>query len=270
MSVGNPPASGFSGLCRPRGSRSLFLPISVTAAGLFYARVVDLVGRTRELLDAWNEGGPDALAAFAHDDVVLVEGEGLLERDTIFGKDPVLERFRDRVALLGHSEVVVRSVDQIDADRVLADMDLRFEGRVSGVEGDFRAVHLYTWEHGLLTRIEEFRDPTSARGLVGAWELVEWSARGDAVGRLIYSAEGFMSAFLAGGDGFSDALAYSGTWQLRGGDEVVHHVSLSTRESFVGKELVRAVSWAGGDLVLTTPPARDGVVNVLRWRREGD
>ena len=105
--------------------------------------------------------------------------------------------------------------------------------------------------------------------LVGAWQLVEWSARDDAVGRLIYSADGFMSAFLAGPDGFSDALAYSGTWELRGREEVVHHVSLATRGSFVGKDLVRAVSWVNGDLVLTTPPTRDGIVNVLRWRREG-
>ena len=103
--------------------------------------------------------------------------------------------------------------------------------------------------------------------LVGAWQLVEWSARDDAVGRLIYSDDGFMSAFLAGPDGFSDALAYSGTWELRG-KEVVHHVSLATRESFIGKDLVRAVSWEGDDLVLTTPP-RGGVVNVLRWRRAG-
>jgi hypothetical protein len=99
--------------------------------------------------------------------------------------------------------------------------------------------------------------------LVGAWNLVEWTPRGDAVGRLIYSDDGFMSAFLAAPDGFSNALAYSGTWELRGGDEVVHHVSLATRESFVGKDLERAVSWEGDDLVLTTPEP----VNVLRWRR---
>ena len=103
--------------------------------------------------------------------------------------------------------------------------------------------------------------------LVGTWQLVEWTARDDAVGRLIYSDDGFMSAFLADADGFSDSLAYSGTWELRGKEEVVHHVSLATRESFVGKDLVRAVSWDGDDLVLTTPPTRDGVVHVLRWRR---
>ena len=214
---------------------------------------MDLVGRTRELLNAWDKGGPDAIEPFARDDVVLVEREGLLERDTILGREAVLDRFRDRLALEGQSPVVARSVDRLDAQRVIAEMDQR--------------VHLYTWDDGLLARIEEFPDVTSVRGLVGAWELVEWSARDDAVGRLIYSDDGLMSAFLAGADGSSDALAYSGTWELRSGEEVVHHVSLATHASFVGKDLVRAVSWVEGDLVLTTPPTRDGVVNVLRWRR---
>jgi hypothetical protein len=108
--------------------------------------------------------------------------------------------------------------------------------------------------------------------LSGTWHLVEWTfgdehpLGADAVGRLIYSPDGFMAAFLARADGFSDALAYSGTWELPGGEEVVHHVSISTRASFAGTDLVRAVSWDGEELVLTTPP-RDGRANVLRWRR---
>ena len=36
--------------------------------------------------NAWNDGGPDAIGAFARDDVVLVEREDVLERDTILGK----------------------------------------------------------------------------------------------------------------------------------------------------------------------------------------
>ena len=112
--------------------------------------------------------------------------------------------------------------------------------------------------------------------LTGTWELVEWLGSSesevvhpfgaDAAGRLIYSDDGFMSAFLARADGWSDALAYSGTWELRGEEEVVHHVSLSTRRSFVGADLVRAISWEGEDLVLTTP-RHDGWVGRLRWRR---
>ena len=273
MGTGNPPASGFSGLCRPQGSRSLFLPISVTAAGLFYAQLVDLVGRTRDLIEAWNERGLDAVAAFADDDLVLVEREDVLEHDTIFGKAAVIDRFGDRLALVGPSKAALLSVEQLDAERVLTEMDLHFEGRVSGIEGELRTAHIYTWRGNRLARMEEFPDVAAARAstsvLVGTWELVEWSAAGrhplgdDAVGRLLYSGDGFMAAFLARADGFSDALTYSGTWELRG-REVVHHVSLSTRGSFVGRELVRTVAWDGGDLVLTTPPP----VNVLRWRRE--
>jgi hypothetical protein len=114
--------------------------------------------------------------------------------------------------------------------------------------------------------------------VTGAWTLAEWHAQrggerthpfgADAVGRLLYSRDGFMAALLARADGASDALAYSGTWEMRGAEEVVHRVSLSTRASFVGRDLVRSVSWEGDDLVLTTPP-RDGWVNVLRWRRAG-
>ncbi len=89
----------------------------------------------------------------------------------------------------------------------------------------------------------------------------------DAAGRIIYSDDGFMSAFLAAADGSSGSLAYSGTWELRGDEEVVHRVSLATVASFVGTDLVRSVSWEGSDLVLTTPQ-RDGWVNRLRWRRE--
>ena len=235
---------------------------------------MDLVERTRALLDAWNSGGPDEIAAYAHDRLALVERDDILERDTILGKEAVVERFRDRLALVGPSRAAVISVEQLVSDQVLADMELHFEGRVSGVEGDFRMVHLYTWDGELLVRIEEFTDVTSARGLAGAWRLVEWTAGDahplgpDAVGRLLYSDDGFMAAFLSRADGSSDSLAYSGAWELLGGEEVVHHVSVSTRGSFVGKDLVRAVSWLDADLVLTTP-LRDGVANVLRWRREG-
>lgn len=236
-----------------------------------------LVERSRQMIEAWNDSGPDGLGEFLSVDVVLIEREDVLERDTILGREAVIARYHDRLALVGPSKAAIRSVELVAANRVVVDMDLHFEGRVSGVEGEFKMVHLYTWHDGLVARIEEFADTASARSLLGAWRLVEWTATSesetlhpsgeDATGRIIYSADGYMSAFLARADGYTDALAYSGTWEL-GGDEVVHHVSLSTRESFVGKDLVRTVSWEGADLVLTTPESRDGWVNQLRWRRE--
>ncbi len=56
------------------------------------------------MLDAWNEGGPGHIDAFTHEDVVLVERADILERDTIFGREAVVERFRDRLALVGPSK----------------------------------------------------------------------------------------------------------------------------------------------------------------------
>lgn len=236
---------------------------------------MNLAQRNRSWVAAWNARGVEALPDFCADDVVLVERQDVLEADEIRGLSAVKERIAERLALVGPSHAALRSVEPVDSSRALVDMDLHFQGQASGVEGEFRMVHLYTFRGDRIARIEEFPDRESALAaagsLVGAWRLIEWTFGGehplgaDAVGRLLYSGDGYMAALLARADGFSDALAYSGTWESRGSEEVVHHVSLSTRGSFVRRKLVRAVSWEGSDLVLTTPPP----VNVLRWRREG-
>jgi len=252
----------------------LFLPISVTAAGLFYACAVGPVERSRAWIAAWNERGLEALHDVCTDDVVLVEREDVLEASEIHGLAVVKDRYAERMALVGPSQAAVRSIEAVDATRALADMNLHVHGQASGVEGEFRMVHLYTFRGERIARIDEYPDRETALAasgsVVGSWRLVEWTFGDehplgpDAVGRLIYSGDGYMSALLARADGFSDALSYSGTWELRGREEVVHRVSVSTRGSFVGRELVREISWVGDDLVLTTPPP----VNVLRWRRE--
>ena len=158
-------------------------------------------------------------------------------------------------------------------------------GKASGLPAEMlRGGARFDFRGGKVVRLTLFRDRAIAlqdwegEAIDGTWDLVEWIASNgeksrhpsgpDARGRLIYSADGFMSAFLAAADGTSNALAYSGTWDRRG-DEVVHRVTLATVDSFVGTDLVRSVSWEGSDLVLTTPP-RDGWLNRLRWRRARD
>jgi hypothetical protein len=166
-------------------------------------------------------------------------------------------------------------------DSVLALTKFGGRGKASGVSAEMmRGGSRFDFRDGQVARLTLFRGRAAALAdwhghvLGGTWSLVEWTANGshplgsDAVGRIIYSDDGFMAAFLARADGSSDALAYSGAWERLGAEEVVHRVSVSTRPSFVGADLVRSVSWDGSDLVLTTPPTRDGVVNVLRWRRE--
>jgi hypothetical protein len=140
-------------------------------------------------------------------------------------------------------------------------------------------------------------DPTA---LVGAWDLVSWDFAvdgeprphgfGDAVtGQLLYLAGGQMSAILSDPDRAAASaeplaaapaeeraeaarayVSYGGRWSLRG-DEVVHHVAFCLLPNWVGTDLVRTVSWAGADLVLSTAPEHDAkgrtVTNQLVWRR---
>lgn len=139
-----------------------------------------------------------------------------------------------------------------------------------------------------------------AADLVGSWDLVSWDFAvdgeprphgfGDAVtGQLLYLGDGHMAAILsdpdrarvsaeplaaAPADERAEAarayVSYGGRWSLRG-DQVVHHVAFCLLPNWVGTDLVRTVSWAGEDLVLSTAPEQDAkgrtVTNRLVWRR---
>lgn len=136
--------------------------------------------------------------------------------------------------------------------------------------------------------------------LVGAWDLVSWEFAvdgdprphgfGDAVtGQLLYLADGRMSAILSDpgrarlsaeplaaapeherAEAARAYVSYGGPWSVRG-DQVVHHVAFCLLPNWVGTDLVRTVSWAGADLVLSTAPELDAkgrtVTNRLVWRR---
>lgn len=141
---------------------------------------------------------------------------------------------------------------------------------------------------------------TTEHDLAGSWSLIRWEATvdgqpagypmgEDARGLLLYTPDGTVSAILHTArrpvfgtrlfrHGSAEAqqmaaltyVSYAGAWELR--DEEVHHyVRHSLFPDWVGTDLVRAVSWEDGDLVLTTLPERTRsgkvVVNRLRWRR---
>ncbi len=141
---------------------------------------------------------------------------------------------------------------------------------------------------------------TTRQDLAGGWSLICWDATvdgqssgypmgPDAQGLLLYGVDGNVSAILhtAGRPAFGTRLlrhgsaqsqaqaaltyvSYGGTWELRG-EQVHHYVQHSLFPDWVGTDLVRAVSWEGGDLVLTTLPERTRsgkvAINRLRWRR---
>jgi Lipocalin-like domain len=70
-------------------------------------------------------------------------------------------------------------------------------------------------------------------------------------------------------EGFNTFLAYAGRYTLTG-DEVVHHVDISSIQNYVGKDLVRTVKFQGDQITLVTPPTRlDGKTQIIEliWRR---
>jgi hypothetical protein len=135
--------------------------------------------------------------------------------------------------------------------------------------------------------------------LVGTWRLVSFEMRdedgrvthplgGDAVGFITYTPDGHMAvqfgradrARLAVGDWASatpaeiataarDYFAYCGTYELRDG-EVVHRVELSLMPNWIGRELVRLVTFDGEQVSLSTPPTQVGgrqQIATLAWER---
>jgi hypothetical protein len=233
--------------------------------------------QVRRIYDRWSRGEFSA-DDWAAPDIQLVAWEGF--GPVRPGRAGMAETWRDWLS--SWEDFRVEAEEYLErGESVLALTRFGGRGKASGVSAEMmRGGSRFDFRGDEVARLTLFRERAPALAdwyggsLAGVWDLVEWTygdsrpLGDDAVGRLIYSDDGFMTAFLARADGWSDALAYSGSWELRGREEVIHHVSLSTRESFVGKDLVRAVSWEGADLVLTTPP-RDGVENVLRWRRAG-
>jgi hypothetical protein len=134
--------------------------------------------------------------------------------------------------------------------------------------------------------------------LVGTWSLISAEARSEnndvsyvfgrnAVGCLIYSANGYMSLAIMSANrqlfscedlarasvmekaaAAETYTAYSGTYELQG-DRVIHHVKLSFFPNWVDNDLERIFHLAGDTLTLKTPPFVHGnpqTVYII-WKR---
>jgi hypothetical protein len=102
----------------------------------------------------------------------------------------------------------------------------------------------------------------------------------DATGRLFYSAEGLVAAFLMSGDwvagrakpSWDHFMSYSGRWHVE--DNAVSHVlDAGSISELIGRVLVRYVSWTeDGNLILSTDGHTAGTgehsSDTLVWVRE--
>jgi hypothetical protein len=105
------------------------------------------------------------------------------------------------------------------------------------------------------------------------------------VGFLTYTAEGRVTALISHGEreslafgggtqeeqaeAFKTFLAYAGRYKLSG-DQVIHHVEISSIPNYVDKDLVRRVKFEGDRIVLVTPPTRlNGKLQTVEliWQR---
>jgi len=136
--------------------------------------------------------------------------------------------------------------------------------------------------------------------LVGTWKLVSASSttstgeRSEApygvnpVGFLTYGADGRMTSLISYGgrkplsfgggtrspqeeqaEAFNTFLAYAGRYTLSD-DKVTHHVEISSIQNYVGKDLVRNVTFRGDQVILVTPPTRiNGEIQTVEliWQR---
>jgi hypothetical protein len=135
--------------------------------------------------------------------------------------------------------------------------------------------------------------------LVGTWKLVSASASTatgepavtsfgpSPTGTLLYTAEGRMAVMISNGgrkplsadpysapveeraDAFNTFFAYAGRYTLTG-DKVIHHVEISSLQSFAGKDLVRLIKFEGDRITLVSPPTwinKKTVTIELVWQR---
>jgi hypothetical protein len=116
--------------------------------------------------------------------------------------------------------------------------------------------------------------------VVGTWKLVSATSvtsngqRNEApygvgpTGFLTYFEDGRMTSIISYGgrkplraiprveeqaEAFKTFLAYAGRFTLNE-DKVIHHVEISSIQSYVGKDLVRSIRFEGDQIVLVTPP----------------
>ncbi|MEM7743198.1 MAG: lipocalin-like domain-containing protein [Pseudomonadota bacterium] len=122
--------------------------------------------------------------------------------------------------------------------------------------------------------------------MVGLWGLVSYhrtEADGSVtqpfgaapVGRLLYTADGYMSAhIMPGGDGAegmapTSVVAYCGGWKV-GGGEVIHDVLVGSGTVPSGAPVSREIGWQDGQLVLSAAGWKQGETKgrrALVWRR---
>jgi len=111
----------------------------------------------RRGVEAFNQGGPDAVRELIHPDIVLVMPEGLLDAGEYHGPEAALDvwhAYVDEFDVLNWTPLRIIGHE----NRVLMHVEETGRGKVSGVENIRWGYWLYTFEDGLVIRTDVFLD----------------------------------------------------------------------------------------------------------------
>ena len=127
----------------------------------------DAVGRVRESLEAFADGGVDAVLPYLHSDFELVVSpETALEPGSYRGGEGLRRYFGSYDEAMGDVHSVPQHLEG-SGERVLADMVFRATGSGSGIEVELRVWLVFTLRDAKIHRIEDFPDRDSAAVAAG-------------------------------------------------------------------------------------------------------
>lgn len=120
-----------------------------------------LSDRVREGVDAFREGGIEAILPTLTEDVVWEEDPDWPDGEVWHGRETVREVFRERLDTTSFSPRVEEVIER--DGRVLALMHWTAEGRGSGAVTELRPGVIYEFEGELTKRVRFFLDQARAR-----------------------------------------------------------------------------------------------------------
>ena len=121
------------------------------------------VAVVRASLDAFNEGGPDAIAEFFDPDINWRAAEGAPDDvGEMNGVDETRRYVQDWIDTFDDFHVVAREIRDLGGDRVLAEQQVTARAKISGAETELRYAVVYTVRDGKIVRGREYMTLTEA------------------------------------------------------------------------------------------------------------
>ena len=124
--------------------------------------------RARQLYEAWNEGGVDAMVAdFWHEDIVWHDAPDFPDSTTHEGREAVAQYLRGIVGVVGHFHLTVGDVQPAD-DAVVAELTLEGQGGASGLPVSTPLWHVLEFRDDRVIRCRAFLDGDRAQAAAAA------------------------------------------------------------------------------------------------------